>query len=357
MKFSEFPIDRFLKMREEKAAFMRSFYDGTGARVAVTQKPGYAFTRAICRYRDKQLESELDFLANCMRYDTDLLNSCLEPWLGVGIYAAGFGAKYIWSDFDAPQTKPFIMSADEIPDIRLKSLSDWPEMQEVIERIRYFRQETGGMLGITPTDTQSPNDTASLMMDTTEFFTACLAEPEAIEPLLTRVTDAVIDYTRIQMEEAGDLAAGPGHIAVSGMGIPGLMLSDDNLAILSPAAYRASSEPYLQRISDAFGGVGIHSCGSYMHNVSDVLNLKGLYLLDCALDKGQDPNPNSPARMAELLKGHDNVILQCRIGLRNADQLKPLLDAGIRLHIIFGPDPDIDRSNALVYEFKQKYLA
>ena len=309
MKFSEFPLDRFLSEREQAMPRLQAFYECKGPRVLVSQRPGYAFTRAICRYRDRQLESELDFLADCLRYKSDLMLNALEPWVGVGIYASALGCKYIWSDYDAPQTRPIICGSDEIASLKVKPLSEWEEMKEVLERIRYFKQATGNQLGITLTDTQSPNDTASLIMDTTEFFSDSLDDPEALEPLFTKITDLIIEYSRIQMEEIGEkLFATPGHIAVSGFGPKGITLSGDNLAVLSPAAYENTERPYLERIAAAFDGVHIHSCGKYTHNVPSVLATKGVRLLDCAIDKTVDPSPNAPEKMAELLKGQEDVI-------------------------------------------------
>ena len=61
MDFKHFPIDKYLRMREEHDAFFKSFYAMTGARIAVSQRPGYQFTGAICRYRDRQLENELAY--------------------------------------------------------------------------------------------------------------------------------------------------------------------------------------------------------------------------------------------------------------------------------------------------------
>ncbi|MBR5379862.1 MAG: hypothetical protein IK140_04955 [Clostridia bacterium] len=355
MDFKHFPIEKYLKLREANRAFLQSFYAGTGARVAVSQRPGYQFTGPICRYRDRQLENELEYIAQSMMYRSDLMLSSLEPWLGVGIYAAGFGAKYIWTDTAAPQTRAFVKTPEEIASLRLKPLSEWEEMQEVLARIRYFKQETAGQIGITLTDTQSPNDTASLIMDAAEFFADCLDEPESVAPLLEKVTDAIIRYSRIQMEEIGDVFCAPGHIAVSGFGVNSVMLSGDNLAILSPSAFRNSEAAYLERIAEAFGGVCVHSCGRFTHNVKELLALKGLRMFDCCVDLS-DPNPNDPRLLAEMIKGRPDVIVQARVSVHRADVLKPLIDSGARLHILFGPDPDPLVSNRLVESFKDKYL-
>ena len=355
MDFKHFPIEKYLRMREASQAFLKAFYEGTGPRVAVSQRPGYQFTGPICRYRDRQLENELSYIALGMQYRSDLMLSALEPWLGVGIYAAGFGAKYIWTDVAAPQTRAFIKEPSEIAELKLKPLSEWEEMQEVLTRIRYFKEQTAGQMGITLTDTQSPNDTCSLIMDAAEFFADCLEEPEAVAPLLSKVTDAIIEYSRIQMEEIGENFCAPGHIAVSGRDVQGIMLSCDNLAILSPAAFAQSEAVYLERIADAFGGVHLHSCGRFTHNVKELLALKGLKMFDCCVDLS-DPTPNDPEKLSELVGGRGDIIVQARVNIHRADLLKPLIASGARLHILFSPDPNPLISNRLFESFKEKYL-
>ncbi|MBR4236765.1 MAG: hypothetical protein IKR85_12005 [Clostridia bacterium] len=355
MDFKHFPIEKYLRLREERSAFFKSFFDGTGARIAVSQRPSYQFTGPICRYREEQLENELEYIALSMRYHSDILLQALEPWLGVGIYAAGFGAKYIWSDKTAPQTLAFIKDPSQIASLKLKRLSEWEEMSEVLARIRYFKQQTSGQIGITLTDTQSPNDTASLMMDAAEFFADCLEEPEAVAPLLDMITQAIIDYSRIQIEEIGDVFCTPGHSTISGFGADGIMLSCDNLAILSPAAFAAAEAPYLERIAAAFGGVHVHSCGRYTHNLTELMKVKGLQMFDCCIDAG-DPNPNDPEKLTELVRGHSDIIVQVRVSVHRAHLLKPLIDSGARLNILFGPDRDPIVSNRLFESFKDKYL-
>ena len=355
MDFRHFPTEKYLKMREASNKRFSAFYDGTGPRVAVSQRPGYQFTGAICRYADRQLDNELEYIAQAMRYRSDFMISALEPWLGVGIYAAGFGAKYIWTDTAAPQTRPFINTPEEISDLKLKPLSEWEEMREVLRRIRYFREETHGLVGITLTDTQSPNDTASLIMNTAEFFADCLEEPEAIKPLLDKVTDAIIEYSRIQMEEIGEQLCTPGHNTVCGFGAKGLMLSCDNMAVISPAAFKNAEADYLARISEAFGGVHTHSCGRFLHNVPALLGVKGIRMIDCAVDRC-DPSPNDPEKLADLVRGRDDVIIQARASVHSLSSLKPLVDSGVRLHLLLSPDKDPLVSNRLVDSFKEKYL-
>ena len=80
-------------------------------------------------------------------------------------------------------------------------------------------------------------------------------------------------------------------------------------------------------------------------------------LIRSSLQKAADaPNPNDPVKLAELLQGRDDVILQARASVHHLDRLKPLIDCGVRLHLLLGPDPDPLVSNRLVDSFKDKYL-
>lgn len=55
-----------------------------------------------------------------------------------------------------------------------------------------------------------------------------------------------------------------------------MSLSDDLLAVISPPLYDQFTTPYNERIAREFGGVVIHSCGSWEHNLSAVARTKGL---------------------------------------------------------------------------------
>ena len=51
------------------------------------------------------------------------------------------------------------------------------------------------------------------------------------------------------------------------------------LAVLSPKLYREFALPYVNEVSEEFGGVFIHSCGNILHqldNLAQVHNLRGL---------------------------------------------------------------------------------
>ena len=59
----------------------------------------------------------------------------------------------------------------------------------------------------------------------------------------------------------------------------GIVVSEDALAVLSPKLYEEFSLPYINELSEEFGGIVIHSCGNFEHQLpvlQKVHNLKGL---------------------------------------------------------------------------------
>ena len=56
----------------------------------------------------------------------------------------------------------------------------------------------------------------------------------------------------------------------------GISVSDDETILLSPGLFEEFGLPYLNRISDAFGGLYYHCCGDFGHVLDKILKIKGL---------------------------------------------------------------------------------
>ena len=94
-----------------------------------------------------------------------------------------------------------------------------PSCRMVLDCIDCFRERTHDGLPIALTDTQSPFDTATLVLDAAEFFTACYAEPEIVAGFLQKITDLIVEFSEVQMRAdrariAG--AAGTPHAELRG---------------------------------------------------------------------------------------------------------------------------------------------
>lgn len=332
MQPGEFPYDRFLKMKEIKEASFRSFMAGGEWSVPVVQRPATALDHfgALCRDRKKSLEFQLDLLSRYLELRSDIIFSYLEPWHGVGIYAAAFGCPFHWDDFSAPQTTPIYSTLEDVADFRKPDIAGCEPMRMVLDTIEYFRESTGDRLDISLTDTQSVNDTASLVVDSCEFLMMSVTEPEALRPLLQAITDTIVGFSERQMEAIGMTLSTPGHMMLSAPGLPGISISDDNMAFLSPAAYRNTALPYNQQLARHFGGLAVHSCGNFAHNTALLLGTQGLTMVDCAIGNVADPAPNEPLRLAEQF-ANTGVVLKVRLGAEELHMLEPLVDENIKL--------------------------
>ena len=199
-------------------------------------------------------------------------------------------------------------------------------MRMVIDCINNFKEKTQGKLPIVYTDTQSPFDTATLVLDASEFFSACYTDEETVMQFMQTITDLTIEFSKEQMQAIGsDCLVKPGHIFPASTKLRGIALSDDNIAVASPDINERVAMPFNQQIADVFGGLAVHSCGNWSHTMPIYKNLQGLYMIDCALSLECDPNPNAPALVREGLRGSD-VIAKVRVGKDMANVEKILND-------------------------------
>jgi hypothetical protein len=111
-----------------------------------------------------------------------------------------------------------------------------------------------------------------------DFMLAMNTNPGEVHHLMRLMTDLIIAFVKEQRSRVPEFM--PCHFPP--VWLPdgrGISMSDDCLAVLSPALYEQFALPYVNELSDEFGGVFIHSCGNFMHqldNLEKVHNLRGL---------------------------------------------------------------------------------
>jgi hypothetical protein len=354
MKANEFNFERFFNFKEEMEKNYKRFLQNSSWEIPVIQSfPSREQFSWACRNKESSLEAQLQSLTEMTMLKTDLAFLYLEPWHGVGVYATAYGCKYEWVPGQAPQTRPVYQSLDEIDDIKKPDIASCDEMLAVLDMIRYFKEKTGGELDISLTDTQSPNDTGSLLVETTEFLTATIEEPERLDPLLQSITDLICQFSDEQKNIIGERFAKPGHIMISSTGNSGLSISDDNMAFLSPQSYTNTCLRYNNILSDYFGGLAVHTCGNAIHNFPILLQTRGLTMVDLAVGIVPDPTPNIPAEVADVFRG-TNIIVKARLGWNEISKIEPLIDPGIRLIVQLITDGSIEERNRQYSNAKQE---
>jgi len=262
-----------------------------------------------CRDRKRMLDLELSEMAKTLAVDTDWI-PFLEPWHGVGVYAEAFGCPFEWRDGDSPWTHPIVKTLDDLKRIQPPALKNAQMLNYVLDTVEYFDRETGGRIPIALTDTQSPLDNATLVCDTTFFFMSTFEYPDHIKRLLRCITDLMIESSREQRKRMRNPAQ-PGHSMWSPSDAKGISLSEDNLVMIGPDFYAEFAEPYNVDLARAFGGLAVHSCGTWHKLFDPVSKTPGLFMVDLCIHRAGDPNPN---RFEDVHRGFagKNTLVQVR---------------------------------------------
>jgi len=143
--------------------------------------------------------------------------------------------------------------------------------------------------------------------------------------LLGLITDLTIEFVRAQRDLVRSLGA---EFVPSGFQpwMPdgaGISIANDAGVMLSPALHDEFSVPYINRFSEAFGGVYIHSCGNWTHLFPSLEKVRGLR----GLEFGASETPFGPA--ADRFGG--KTVLACRVGLHRDVKFAGMADYAARI--------------------------
>ena len=210
------------------------------------------------------------------------------------------------------RVKPVVHDPRDVYD--LLELGFGPETTggQMLERMRYFRRETGGLLPIYEADLQGPFSVASQVWGIENFLAAIYEHPDEVHYLLSRCTDVVIKFAEL-MRDAVDGDWIPYH-CVPAVWLPpgkGIAISEDLIAVVSPQVVREFMRPCLERIASAFGGVFLHSCGSINHVIGELNQVHGLIGLNFSSSETDLPRLAEDARDSLVLTVHNSPV-SCR---------------------------------------------
>lgn len=201
----------------------------------------------------------------------------LQPQMGVGVFASALGCKVTFPPDQMPWTHPVIKAGDpaqkvyelEKPTVASGLLDD------VLEYAAYFDLKAEHRYPVAMTDLQGPMDTAYLVWDSCDFMVAMYEHPREVHHLMRLCTDLTIDFVKEFRGRVKEMV--PAHFPP--VYLPdgtGLAVSEDVMAVLSPSLWEEFSLPYLNELSEEFGGVLVHSCGNFEHQIPVLEKVAGL---------------------------------------------------------------------------------
>jgi hypothetical protein len=248
---------------------IRAFWDGQG-RVMASVYPGryLAFEAS-----DKEILSDGQ---DYVRRLTALPGSnvpTMFPDFGTISTAKHWGGKVVYTpDSHNVHIEPAARTAREALAIEPRPADD-PEL-DMAHSIRLYKalSEKLGIenLGMRSPDMQGVLNTAGLIMDQEEMLIEMYTEPETLHAFLSKVCDFLIKTTQYLRLETGNRVCGNIWPYTFLPCESGVALTQDMMPLLPPDLYKEFGIPYLERISDALGGVQIHCCGDWGRHAANL---------------------------------------------------------------------------------------
>ena len=320
---------------------------GAPVRSALFSTEGKDTVKARLLDPGKFLAAQIEEIDGQSRLRGDLVPA-LCPTLGVIAIPSAFGSEVVWWENDFPAVRPLIGDRAEMVRRLVRPKSTDGQLGRILDYTRVFLERTRGEMPIRLGDIQGPLDNAALVFGHTHFLEALITAPREVHALLDMITDLMVEFAEAQ--RAIVRAAGAEFVPSSFQPwLPdgrGISVANDVAVMLSPELHDEFGIPYLNRLSDAFGGVYVHSCGDWTHLFPSLEKVRGLR----GLEFGASEAPYEKV----LARFGGRTVLACRVGLHRDIRFVGMADF-VRRVVAAAPTPrglfiHVDITNGLVGE-------
>ena len=283
--------------------------------------------RQLKKVKPKGIYSD-DYMQRYFKWTMDNLNSriyghddavpLIQPWFSYGGAAlqTGFGAEY---NEEKDHTAPRIENIEDIKDIDLDPSLEEGLVGKSLDIIKYMVGKTNGSIPVQMYSIGGTMTIASLVCRDSAIFEGFYTNPKKVHRLLESCTRYAIKYYKKHAEIIPEFLPTFVHDLYRPYGY-GISYGADWLIGISPEHAIEFEVPYINWMSDEFGGVFVHSCGNIAPKLEllkkHVKNLKGIYF---------KAGESSFAKAVKVFRGTD-VVLILRWGLNSPYSFKSRLD-------------------------------
>lgn len=243
----------------------------------------------------------------------------LMPWFGTGVLASAFGTLVIYNkNMDPAVNMSIIKDPSEIKKLKMPDPYKDGQMPLVLKAIDYFKANCDLPIGVT--DCQGPLTTALSIIGYENYIYWMYDYPDVIHELMDMVTEALIQWVKVQKKHAGASLESAGYIIGAKIpeGYGGVWISDDDAVLFNTDVYKKFVVPYNSKLLKAFGGGGIHYCGNSNQNIENYLNTEGL---TCINNFNMD-NIGNAVKMKNALAKNGIPYMACDF-VPNDERMKP----------------------------------
>ena len=209
---------------------------------------------------------------------------------GTDPVASTFGSRYY---YDPVGTIPCIETADEMSSLSPDKTLDDGLFPAALETVEFVAERLGDRMDLMRYHAGDHLASAGMIVRNTELLAGMYTHPEAVHRLLDQCNELLISFFKQQKRIAPKMVMN----SVYDMYWPdgaGNYSGSDFLALISPTQALEFAIPYINRMSDAFGGILVHSCGEWAHQFEvirdNVHNLRAIWLNagECSFDRAVD---------------------------------------------------------------------
>ena len=307
----QFNIDAYADYAAELDARCKTLWEASSGVLVYRRMRVQQVFAGDCCNMEHSLQWQLGALQQSMKFKADIPNF-LEPWYGLGTVASAYGFGYVWEKDLAPAVDGKFASTAELLAAPFRPVAETEIGRHTLNMVEYFLEQTKGRVPMSYCDVQSPLNTLSNIIDSSQFYMDFYLDPESMKQAMDRTADLLIDFTRAQQQLIGDALVKPGHGFASSRTFDGLGMSDDTVTMLSPDLYVDMAVPAMVKAGNAFGGTVFHSCGNWSDKKADIVRIENIRMADGAFSKATDPGANPTDGYADTFAG-TGVVLNARI--------------------------------------------
>lgn len=245
------------------------------------------------------------------------------------------------------RVKPIIHSPGDVYSLAPAQVREGFVCYEILRKMAYYAQRTGGRIPVYMTDVQGPFSCAAQMWGIQDFLCDLNEYPNEAHHLLALCTDAIIQFFQEMYAVTGGNLV-PIH-CMPVIWVPkdcGVAVSDDFFAIVGANTIREFSCPYLEKIGETFGGITAHTCGNMNHLVKVMNEMKTLRALNFSASEtdlrqyasGHDPKTLLFVHKSDLSIG-GLPLLNAEEHIRFCKEIHKEYHVNIIANGVYTPDP------------------
>jgi len=242
---------------------------------------------------DKMLENASAW-ANALAATDNDWTPMIQNYCSVVMVPEAFGCEVVFAaDGQSPWARHAVFDIEQVWHLKPMRVGESPTIRRQVEWVDYAQRKLGTQVPFWTLDIQSPFSVAAQIVEPCELMAACITHPKEVHHVCRMVTEFSIEMMRehlAQMEHPGFPGANFPCVSEN----IGLCIADDTpLIMLSPQMYREFALPYNSMLGEIFGGVHIHCCGDYRHNLDNLLAITNIRSIQLHAGPGEFPLPET----------------------------------------------------------------